>query len=120
MSELKRAAFFGIGEGVRTPVDSPTYFGLSSQPEELGEGIGVGCSESLSSESGPQTDCPVFSEITRGALAGLDIVGFSSILGSSRPASRCKGPSQILELGILAAVVPAFTGGLKGFSRDPG
>src|SRR5436309_2855299 len=36
MSELKRAAFFGIGEGVRTPVDSPTYFGLSSQPEKLG------------------------------------------------------------------------------------
>ena len=120
-SEVKRAVFLGVGDGVRTPVDSPTYLGLSSQPGELDEeGKGVGCSESLSPKSGPKVDDPVFWDITRGGFAGLDMAGFASILGGGMPVSRWKGASEILGLGILGGGGPASSGVLKAFSQDPG
>jgi len=118
---VNRAVFFELGEGVRTPVDSPTYLGLSSQPDEAVEdGRGVGFSENLSPESGLEPEDPVFSEITRSGFAGLDMVGFASILGGGMPVSRWKGASEILELGSLGEGGPASSGVLKAFSQDPG
>jgi len=118
-SDVKRAAFLGASEGVKTPVDSPTYLGLSSQPEEpLEDGAAGGCSESLSPKS--ETDDPVFSEITRGGFAGLGIVGFASILGGGTPVSCWKGASEILGLGIFGGGGPASSGVRKAFSQDPG
>ncbi len=118
---MKRAVFVGTGEGVRTPVDSPTYFGLSSQPEEpVEEGTGVGCSESFSPKSALENDDSAFWEITIGGFARLDIGGFDSILGGGRPVSRWKGASEILGLGILGGGGPASRGVLKAFSQEPG
>ena len=112
--------FFGTGEGVKTPVVSPTYFGLSSQPEALAEGaITVGLSENLSPESRSDTKDPVFPEITRGGFAGVWIVGFISILGGRNPVSCWKGASEILGLGILGVGGPASRGVLNAFSQDP-
>ena len=106
---------------MRTPVDSPTYFGLSSQPEALAEGaITVGLSENLSPESRSSTEDPVFSEITRGGFAGLWIIGFISILGGGNPVSCWKGASEILGLRVLGIGGPASRGVLNAFSQDPG
>ena len=118
---MKRAALFGIGEGIRMPVDSPTYLGLSSQADEpVEDGRGVSFSENLSLESGLEPEDPVFSEITRGGFAGLEVGFFTSILGGGTPVSRWKGASEILELGSLGEGGPASSGVLKAFSQDPG
>jgi hypothetical protein len=115
------ATLFGIADGVRTPVVSPTYLGLSSQPEELVEdGMTVGLSENLSPEIGPETDDPVFSEITIGGFVEVAVRGFTSILGGGMPVSRWNGASEMLGLGILGAGSPASRGVLKAFSQDPG
>ena len=96
-SEVKRAVFFGTGEGVKTPEDSPTYLGLSSQPEEpVDDGTIAGFSENLSPESGLETNDPVFSEITRGGFAELETGGFSSIRGGGIPVSCWNGASETL------------------------
>lgn len=117
---MNRATFFGDGEAVRTPVDSPTYLGLSSQPAEpVEDGTGVGFSENLSPESEPETDDPVFSEITSGWVAGFETC-FISTLGGGMPVSRWKGASEVLGLGILGEGGPASSGVLKAFSQDPG
>jgi hypothetical protein len=119
-SEVNRAVFFETGEGVKTPVDSPAYFGLSSQPEEPGEdGTGVGLSEKLSPAPEPEKDDPVFSEITSGGVIGFETC-FVSILGGGMPVSRWKGASEVLGRGILGAGGPASRGVLKAFSQDPG
>ncbi len=118
---MNRAVFFETGDGVKTPVDSPTYLGLSSQPDEpVEDGRGDGLSENFSPESILEPDEPVFSEITRGGFAGLDIVGFASILGGGMPVSRWKGASEILGLGSFGGGGPASSGVRKAFSQDPG
>jgi hypothetical protein len=115
------ATLFGIADGVRTPVVSPTYLGLSSQPGELVEDeMTVGWSENLSPEIGPEANDPVFSEITIGGFIGVDVGGFTSILGGGMPVSRWKGASEMLGIGILGAGGPASRGVLKAFSQDPG
>ena len=117
---MKRATFFGTGEGVRIPVDSPTYLGLSSHADEpVEDEREVGLSENLSLGSELKLDDPVFSEITRGGFAGFDIGGFISILGGGMPVSRWKGASEILGLGSLGGGGPASSGVLKAFSQDP-
>src|SRR5207245_11621092 len=114
------AIFFGAADGVRTPVVSPTYFGLSSQPEDFAEGaITVGLSENLLLESCSGAEDPVFPEITRGGLAGLWIVGFISILGGGCRVSCWKGASEMLGPGVLGVGGPASRGVLNAFSQDP-
>ena len=101
-------------------MDSPTYLGLSSQRGELVEdGRGVGFSENLSPASEPETDDPVFSEITTCEVAGFETC-FISILGGGMPVSRWKGASEVLGLGILGEGGPASSGVLKAFSQEPG
>src|SRR6266568_3879881 len=82
-SEVKRATFLGKGEGVRTPVDSPTNLGLSSQAEA--EETTIGLSENLSSTSGLETGD--FSDMIKGGFAETEGRGFASILGGGRPVS---------------------------------
>jgi len=109
-----RAIFFEP-VGVRTPVDSPTYFGLSSQPEEE---TTIGFSESLLSASG--LDTGDLSEITRGGLGEADIGGFASIRGGGMPVWLWKGASEIFLPRIFGAGGPASSGVLNAFSHDPG
>jgi hypothetical protein len=103
---------------VRTPVDSPTYLGLSSQAEA--DETTVGLCENLLSAAGSDTNDPVFSDMTSGGAARFDMVGFVSILGGGRPVSFWKGASKTLGLRILGAGGPASSGVLKAFSQDPG
>src|SRR3989449_10239185 len=110
-----RAVFFKP-VGVRTPVDSPTYLGLSSQPEE--EETTTGFSENLSSASRPDTGD--FSDMTRGGLGEKGIGCLASILGGGIPVSLWKGASETFLPRIFGAGGPASSGVLNAFSHDPG
>src|SRR5213080_3392244 len=110
-----RAVFFKP-VGVRTPVDSPTYLGLSSQPEA--EATTTGFSENLPSASG--LDTGDFSDMTRGGLGEEGIGGLASILGGGMPVSLWKGASETFLPRIFGAGGPASSGVLNAFSHDPG
>src|SRR5439155_117175 len=109
-----RAVFFKP-VGVRTPVDSPTYLGLSSQPEA--EATTTGFSENLPSASG--LDTGDFSEMTRGGLGKTGIGSLASILGGGMPVSLWKGASETFLPRILGVGGPASSGVLNAFSQDP-
>src|SRR5438094_8889075 len=109
-----RAVFFKP-VGVRTPVDSPTYLGLSSQPEA--EATTTGFSENLPSASG--LDTGDFSEMTRGGLGKTGIGSLASILGGGMPVSIWKGASETFLPRIVGVGGPASSGVLNALSQDP-
>src|SRR5438094_10397024 len=109
-----RAVFFKPA-GVRTPVDSPTYLGLSSQPEA--EATTTGFSENLPSASGLNTGG--FSEMTRGGLGKAGIGSFASILGGGMPVSLWKGASEAFLPRIFGEVETASRCVLNAFYHDP-
>ena len=101
---------------MRTPVDSPTYLGLSSQAEA--DETTVGLSENLSSTF--ELDTRDFSDMIKGGFADADIGGFASILGGGRPVSFWKGASETPDFRIFGIGGPASSGVLNAFSQDPG
>src|SRR2546427_10131250 len=107
-----RAVFFKP-VGVRTPVDSPTYLGLSSQPEA--EATTTGFSENLPSASG--LDTGDFPEMTRGGLGKTGIGSLASILGGRMPVSLWKRPSETFRPHILGVRGPCSSALLHASSQ---
>ncbi len=124
--------FLGGGDGLRIPCDSPKYFGLSSQLEEI-VGVDVADSDGLSNRLsssignevpdllsglgatmiGGRDDTPV-DDVCRGTC------GFSSILGGRTLGSRSKLGCVSFAAEDLTTGGPASRGVLNAFSQEPG
>ncbi len=125
---------FGGGEGLSIPFDSPKYFGLSSQIEEIGEVAGpdkAGLMNGLSApiEKGVSGLSSAFELIIVGGLDDMPVeeaVGtgmgcFNSILGGATLGSRSKLASASFADDDLTVIGgPASSGVLKAFSHEPG
>ncbi len=124
--------FLGAGDGLRIPFDSPKYFGLSSQLEEIvgidvldSGGLSNGLSSSIENEVlgllsgfgatmiGGRDDTPVHAVCT-------GTCGFSSILGGGTLGSRSKPGCASLGAEDLTTGGPASRGVLNAFSQEPG
>ena len=108
----------GGDEGVRIPIVSPLYFGLSSQLAEDGVDIGgsVGFSGGLSSICSP-VSVGVLSWTTVG-VAGLTMGEISSVRGEGLLVLRWKRGSESPEPKTFVGGGPASSGVLKAFSQD--
>ena len=124
--------FLGGGEGLRIPFDSPKYFGLSSQLEEI---VGVGVLASARLSSGLSS--PIENEVPSLLSGfGVTIIGgrddmpvdavctgtccFISILGGATLGSRSKLGCTSFVTEDLTTGGPASSGVLKAFSQEPG